>query len=81
MNLYKHILVKIASIIICISLWIPSLAQNSVNDLWIQGENKTKQAIESNNLVLYLDGLKLMEKAFKKTLIPQHYNLTLFISS
>lgn len=66
MNLYKHILVKIASIIICISLWIPSLAQNSVNDLWIQGENKTKQAIESNNLVLYLDGLKLMEKAFKK---------------
>ena len=66
MNLYKHTLVKIASIIICISLWIPSLAQNSVNDVWIQGENKTKQAIESNNLVLYLDGLKLMEKAFKK---------------
>lgn len=66
MNLYKHILVKIASIIICISLWIPSLAQNSVNDVWIQGENKTKQAIESNNLVLYLDGLKLMEKAFKE---------------
>lgn len=66
MNLYKHILVKIASIIICISLWIPSLAQNSVNDVWIQGENKTEQAIESNNLVLYLDGLKLMEKAFKK---------------
>lgn len=66
MNHYKHILVKIASIIICISLWIPSLAQNSVNDVWIQGENKTKQAIESNNLVLYLDGLKLMEKAFKE---------------
>ena len=66
MNLYKHILVKIASIIICISLWIPSLAQNSVNDVWIQGENKTKQTIESNNLVLYLDGLKLMEKAFKE---------------
>lgn len=66
MNLYKHILVKIASIIICISLWIPSLAQNSVNDVWIQGENKTEQAIESHNPVLYLDGLKLMEKAFKK---------------
>jgi len=66
MNHYKHTLVKIASIIICISLWIPSLAQNSANDVWIQGENKVKQAIESNNLVLYLDGLKLMEKAFKK---------------
>ena len=61
-----HIMIKFIIIISFISSWLPLFAKDSVNEMWIQGENMTKQAVDNHNLELFLDGLKLMEKAFKQ---------------
>ena len=67
MNLFNmHIMIKFIIIISFISSWLPLFAKDSVNEMWIQGENMTKQAVDNHNLELFLDGLKLMEKAFKQ---------------
>lgn len=66
MNLFKHTRIKFTTIFILISFCIPALAQNSFNEIWNQGKNMTKDAINIHSLGLFLDGLKLMENAFKK---------------